>query len=204
MIRLRRGSIGLARQQQRVSGCRAVSIAYTKDSHAIPNYARSALQANEFLLAALSDDDYTRKLPKFYAASPGSHFRHILDHFECCLNYGADNHARGEAIDYDQRERNTLVEESRAAAIKKNAQLLARIDDARCEAPALVRFMHTALDGSSFTCPSSVGRELAFAAHHATHHHAVVKLMMAEMGRDTAGLAQVGMAVSTLHSALHS
>lgn len=173
-----------------------------KNSAAVASYAHESLQTNHALLSALCNDDYSRKLHGFFDASLGSHFRHVLDHFACCVGYEGAPHV----MDYDKRTRGTLIETDRGAALELNIQLLSAISTASStqhnnfDSPVFVRFMHSAQDGATFDCPSTYGRELAFAAHHATHHHALIKLMMCEMGYDTSRLLGVGVAVSTQNS----
>lgn len=172
-----------------------------KHPAAVASYARDSLRTNYALLSALCKDDYSVKLPKFFGASLGSHFRHVLDHFACCVGYEGAPHV----MDYDKRTRGTLIETDRGAALELNMQLLSAISTSSStghnfDSPVFVRFMHSAQDGATFDCPSTYGRELAFAAHHATHHHALIKLMMGEMGYDTSRLLGVGVAVSTQNS----
>jgi len=60
----------------------------------------------------------------------------------------------------------------------------------------IVRVMLTS-DGQDTTLPSTFGRELAFAAHHAIHHHAMIKAIAEEFGIATP--AEFGKAPSTLN-----
>ena len=167
----------------------------------VVSYAMSGLDTNKLLLQLLSDEDYSCKLPSFYSSSVGGHFRHILDHYQCLLD-GAGTTAQ---LNYDLRARDTDIESDRFAAMMKNSQLKTTLQEKaasfQMDAPLTVSFMHSAQDGSSTTCTSTFSRELAFVGHHATHHQAVIKLMMTTMGTyDLKALASVGLAVSTLHS----
>ncbi len=62
--------------------------------------------------------------------------------------------------------------------------------------PVRVRVMVGA-DGSTAELRSTLARELAFAAHHAVHHHAMVRAIAAEFGREMP--EDLGKAPSTLH-----
>src|SRR5277367_5717342 len=76
------------------------------------------LQQGETLLTEMSDDIYTHKVPGAFNASIGGHYRHCLDHF-CNLFAAA---ATGD-LNYDHRERDTLVENDRFAALNATREL---------------------------------------------------------------------------------
>ena len=69
------------------------------------------LAQGESLLTQLSDEDYTRKVAVAFGASVGGHYRHCLDHFQNLL----DSAVQGD-LNYDHRERGTLVEHDRFSA----------------------------------------------------------------------------------------
>jgi len=113
-------------------------------------------------------------------ATPGAHFRHVLDHYERFLEGLA--HGR---VDYHERRRNPEVEsnpeKARAACRACREQLLERT-------PACLDVAIWVRTGSDPTQPdwaaTSVKRELAFCASHTLHHLAIVKMMAREMGVD--------------------
>src|SRR5215813_9273270 len=76
------------------------------------------LGQGEALLAQLSDEDYTCKMPVAFNASIGGHYRHCLDHFRSLL----DSATQGD-LNYDHRERGTLVEHDRFAALNATREL---------------------------------------------------------------------------------
>ena len=63
------------------------------------------LRQGEILLVAISDEDYTRKVPVAFNASIGGHYRNTLDHFRTLLDA-----APAGDLNYDHRERGALVE----------------------------------------------------------------------------------------------
>src|SRR6516165_7692279 len=77
-----------------------------------------ALVQGESLLIEVSDEDYTRKVAVAFNASIGGHYRHCLDHFRSLL----DSAAQGD-LNYDHRERGTLVEHDRFAALNATREL---------------------------------------------------------------------------------
>src|SRR6266516_171825 len=76
------------------------------------------LAQGESLLAQLSDGDYTRRVPLAFNASIGGHYRHCLDHFRSLL----DSAMEGD-LNYDHRERGTLIENDRFAALNATRDL---------------------------------------------------------------------------------
>jgi uncharacterized damage-inducible protein DinB len=133
------------------------------------------LQQGERLLAEISDAAYTRKVPVAFNASIGGHYRHCLDHFRNLLA----NATAGD-LNYDQRERGTLVETDRFAALNETRELgqgFAKLDPG-CLARTLAVTCKTshATNGSQ-TSPSTVGREVMYAVAHAVHHYALIGVM---------------------------
>src|SRR5262245_37922298 len=114
------------------------------------------LEQGEALLARLSDEDYTRKVPVAFNASIGGHYRHCLDHFRILL----DAAVQGD-LNYDHRERGTLIESDRLAALNATREL--REGYERLDAIFLMRPLHVACKTSYATSgsqasPSTVGR----------------------------------------------
>ncbi|MSU60019.1 MAG: DinB family protein [Pedosphaera sp.] len=138
------------------------------------------LGQGEALLAQMSDETYTRKLPVAFNASVGGHYRHCLDHFRSLL----DAAAAGD-LNYDHRERGTLIENDRFAALNATRELLRGYEelDARLLARPLAVTCKTsyATSGSQIS-PSTVGREIMYAVAHAVHHYALIGIMGGLMG----------------------
>lgn len=156
--------------------------------------ASAALEQCAAFLARLPDAAYTRPSTTIAGSTIGQHVRHALDHFAAALA-GAE----GGTIDYDNRRRDTPVERARAAGARAAAELAARLgalsvaDEAR---PVRVRVMLSA-GGDEAELGSTLGRELAFAAHHAIHHHAMMAAIAGELGVSVPD--GFGRAPSTLH-----
>jgi hypothetical protein len=125
----------------------------------------------------------------------GKHVRHILDHFSAIF-LGVDT---GEPIMYDRRERHVPMESSRAAALATIAEIRGRLTPAK--RPGLSRDVRVQVmvagDGTEAELRSTLGRELAFATHHAIHHHAMLKTIALEFGVDTG--SDFGKAPSTIN-----
>lgn len=165
------------------AGCRAAGAAL------------AAVDACATFLSLLGSERYTRPSPLMHNATIGQHVRHALDHYAAALRG-----ARGEIIDYDHRERGRAVETDLAAALSELMAIrdgLAGIDAQRSADPVRVRVMVNGSTGEEAELGSTLGREIAFAAHHAVHHHAMISAIAQSMGvRVPEGFAK---APATLH-----
>lgn len=138
------------------------------------------LNQGEALLAQMSDETYTRKLPVAFNASVGGHYRHCLDHFRSLLDAATDGD-----LNYDHRERGTLIENDRFAALNATREL--REDFERLDPIFLMRSLAVTCKTSYATSgsqrsPSTVGREIMYSVAHAVHHYALIGIMCGLMG----------------------
>lgn len=127
--------------------------------------------------------DFAAESRTVHGGTIGKHIRHALDHFRACL----DSAGPGAVADYDRRERDVPMETEPARALEAIAMIRARLGAVRDEslqAPVRVRVMLTG-DGLYAELRSTLGRELAFAAHHAVHHHAMLVTIAQELGLHT-------------------
>jgi uncharacterized damage-inducible protein DinB len=133
------------------------------------------LQQGETLLAAISDETYTRKVPIAFNASMGGHYRHCLDHFRSLLDAATDGD-----LNYDHRERDTLIEKDRCAALGATRELRERykqLDPSFLNRPLAVTCKTSYATESSQASPSTVGREIMYSVAHAVHHYALIGVM---------------------------
>lgn len=123
-------------------------------------------------------------------ASVGQHVRHSMDHMELAANMAVQKvSAAGNAeIHYDLRSRGGSDEsdmDEAEARIRRVQQLLREQATSKGDhdnadhASVLACFMLSG-DGDEFQLPSTIHRELGFAAHHAIHHLAMVKIIALE------------------------
>lgn len=156
--------------------------------------AAQTLAQGEALLAQLTDADYTRTLDVAFRATIGGHYRHCLDHFRNLLAA-----APAGDLDYDQRERGTLIEHDRFAALNATRELresFSRLDARSLARPLRVTCKTSFTPRGSETAESTVGRELMYCVAHAVHHYALIGFMANVMELDLP--AQFGFAPSTL------
>ncbi len=152
------------------------------------------LHQGEMLLTEITDEAYTRKVPIAFNASIGGHYRHCLDHFRSLLDSTPDGD-----LNYDRRERGTLIENDRFAALNATRELRESYErlDSACVTRVLTVTCKTsyATNGSQIA-PSTVGREIMYSVAHAVHHYALIGVMGGIMGLSMP--AGFGVAPSTL------
>jgi len=153
----------------------------------IPSTSRELIQAvietlnqGEVLLSQMSDETYTRKLPVAFNASVGGHYRHCLDHFRSLL----ESAAAGD-LNYDQRERGTLIENDRFAALNATRELRRGYEGLDADVlyrPLSVTCKTSYTASGSQASSSTVGREIMYSVAHAVHHYALIGIMAGLMG----------------------
>ena len=152
------------------------------------------LGQGESLLMQLGDEDYTRKVAVAFNSSVGGHYRHCLDHFRSLL----DSTVQGD-LNYDHRERGTLVEHDRFAALNATRELREEYERLN---PQLVRRRLSVTCKTSYATTgsqasaSTIGREIMYSVAHAVHHYALIGVMCGVMGLKMP--AGFGVAPSTL------
>src|SRR5882724_380192 len=138
------------------------------------------LHQGETLLTEITDEAYTRKVPIAFNASIGGHYRHCLDHFRSLLDSAMDGD-----LNYDHRERGTLVENDRFAALNATRELhqgFERLDPVFLLRPLTVTCKTSYATNGSQVSPSTVGREIMYSVAHAVHHYALIGVMGGIMG----------------------
>ncbi len=126
----------------------------------------------------LDDKAYTQPSTVFKGGTIGQHLRHALDHVAAIVE------CDDSIIDYDHRKRGGAVETDRAQAcscINTLCAQLAALDGSEFDRAVQVRFMFSG-SGEQSVLGSTVGRELAFAMHHAIHHQAMIRAIVVEHG----------------------
>jgi hypothetical protein len=149
-------------------------------NQALIQSAVEILIQGENLLGELENDNYTTRLPAAFNASIGSHYRHCLDHFRSLLDA-----AHSGDLNYDHRERGTLVENDRFAALNATRDLRTALQALSPE--CLPRELNVTCRTSyaetgSQVSASTVGREIMYAVAHAVHHYALIGIMGGIMG----------------------
>lgn len=123
-------------------------------------------------------------------ATMGQHIRHSMDHVEravVCAQHHHRQEGEGEqrsVIHYDLRERDTADEHDWMAADSRIHRVSAMLEDLSkangilvLNRPVDASFMLSGDSNTEYCLPSTIARELGFAAHHAIHHLAMVKII---------------------------
>jgi uncharacterized damage-inducible protein DinB len=159
-----------------------MNLSYAKigQRHVLLESVIDALSQGEMLLHELEDQSYTEKLPAAFKASIGGHYRHCLDHFRSVLNAATQGD-----LNYDVRERGTLIELDRFAALNATRELREAYEELAesCLGRELKVTCKTSYDlSSSQYSASTVGREIMYVVAHAVHHYALIGVMAGLMG----------------------
>ena len=125
-------------------------------------------------------------------ASIGMHIRHSMDHVERAAE--AAIHFDQRKINYDLRERGGLDEHDMDAAVERLMRVqetFEKLSSSDAHIPVMGHnieacFMLSGDSEEEYALPSTVARELGFAAHHAIHHLALVRIC----ALNTAGLSE--------------
>ena len=149
-------------------------------NRALIQSAVEILTQGENLLGELDNDQYTTRLPAAFNASIGGHYRHCLDHFQSLLSA-----AQSGDLNYDHRERGTLIENDRFAALNATRELRSSFhtlgaDCLRRELQVTCKTSYA--ENGSQVSGSTVGREIMYAVAHAVHHYALIGIMGGLMG----------------------
>lgn len=153
----------------------------------IPNNNNELIQAvvetlnqGELLLSEITDEFYTTPVPVAFNATIGGHYRHCLDHFRALI----DAAVQGD-LNYDHRERGTLIERDRLAALNATRELrrgYKELYPALIQRPLAVTCKTSYSTSGAQASPSTLGREIMYSVAHAVHHYALIGVMGAIMG----------------------
>jgi len=145
------------------------------DQRALIGAVIEVLNQGEVLLGELENDDYVRRVPSAFNASIGGHYRHCLDHFRSLL----DAAAKGD-LNYDHRERGTMVESDRFAALNATRALreaYEKLSGSRLDRTLQITCKTSYAASGSQVATSTVGREIMYVVAHAVHHYALIGIM---------------------------
>jgi uncharacterized damage-inducible protein DinB len=150
------------------------------------------LDAFAEVVERLGDLDYLARPSTGVSGSIGAHVRHCVDHVVALL----DRTAEGE-MTYDDRRRDTAIEQSRRLAATTLRSLAVRVREMAPRTGDVPITLWTMLDrrGTRARVRTSLGRELVFVLQHTIHHEAVVAVLLAGRGRVLPG--HFGLAPST-------
>ena len=132
-----------------------------------------------------ASDKFARVCP-LVGASIGQHYRHSMDHVELAALIASSAAANSDGassvgeLHYDLRVRGGTLEKDLHMSRQRIVDVVDVFQSLRTEnenavakTPVAAYFNLSSDDDSEIGLPSTVGRELGFAAHHAIHHMAM-------------------------------
>lgn len=127
------------------------------------------------VLTAIDDAAYVKSCELFDGQRIGSHVRHVIDFYESLLNGLSED-----AVDYDARKRDPVIESNRQAAIRRLRILAVRLmEDVRLRDD---RNIWVNSEASACYAYSSLARELQVVCSHTVHHFALIAVLLHSYG----------------------
>lgn len=120
------------------------------------------------LLNQLSSAEYTAPCVQLSNASIGEHTRHIIELFQCL-----DNQYESGILNYDKRERNTLIQTDTDFAIQQIRVIQNNLDKENKKIT-----LQQLIDGNEIQTESNYYRELLYNFEHCIHHQALIKVAL--------------------------
>ena len=118
------------------------------------------------LLKQLSNDEYSNPCAQLSNSSIGEHTRHIIELFQCL-----ENQYESGVINYDDRQRNVLIQTDTDFAIQQIVQIQSNLDK---ENKNIV--LKQKIESHEIITDSNYYRELLYNFEHCIHHQALIKV----------------------------
>ncbi|WP_144893992.1 DinB family protein [Flavobacterium tiangeerense] len=118
------------------------------------------------LLGQLSQTEYSNSCAELSNATIGEHTRHIIEMFQCLEK----QYDLG-VVNYDKRERNTLIQTDTTFAIENIRGVQKNLDKENKNITLL-----QIIDGEEIRIDSNYNRELLYNLEHCIHHQALIKV----------------------------
>lgn len=148
----------------------------------------------ESIFSTIDNNQYSASLDAFNGSSIGMHVRHIFDFYACILHGSLCG-----KLDYNDRDRNALIEQDLIAAKVSFQQIADQIETKDLnQSIAVVTDFSCNNDDERPIVSSSMGRELMYAFDHAIHHIAIIKMGIKSTFPDIMIPTHVGVAPSTI------
>lgn len=123
-------------------------------------------------ISNISLDEYTQKIQLLSNSSIGEHTRHIIELFQQLIDgYETEN------INYDNRKRNSIIQENIDYAISCLANIIFAL-----EKENKILKLHTTFQNSETIITTNYYRELMYNIEHCIHHQAIIKIAFISLG----------------------
>lgn len=157
----------------------------------IINTVKNILDQLNSLLQKLSNEEYALQTEVLRGKSIGIHVRHIVEFFGCLIKQYESG-----VINYDERERNILIENSREIAIEQLNIVIELINSFKNKEMKL--FINYLGDNNSEIIDTNFQRELVFNIEHTIHHLAIIRIIIENDFKHISLPDEFGYAFSTL------
>ncbi len=152
-------------------------------------YCKENLNEIKNVLLQLTNDQYTFRSATLFGATIGQHVRHIIEFYQSVLN-GFET----KVINYDNRERNLLIETDTNTAIQVIDEICSKLKEDNSNRKMTLEGNFCEDEGKQIQIETSFLRELAYCLEHSIHHQALIKVGLLETKclnyiDDTFGLA---------------
>ncbi len=143
------------------------------------------------VLNQLEHLEYKKPIHTLSGSSIGQHARHVIEFYQC-MTSGAQNGK----INYDERNRDKMIEESREFAIQCINKILFDIKTIDLKKSILLEVSYEY--GNLIEIATTPEREMVYNIEHAIHHMALVKIGIKEINEKILLPLEFGVAVSTI------
>ena len=143
----------------------------------------TTLREGQYLLSLLNSDQYSQGFKPAFQSNIGTHFRHIVEHYQCFFTQLPDC-----AFRYDQRLRDQRLETDLAYAMETVTGLLAcfhKLEDSLFDERYTVGEQteeKEGIDSDVIVVDTNLPRELMFLQTHTVHHYAMIAAMCRGIG----------------------
>jgi hypothetical protein len=136
----------------------------------IPAVRKTLLELSD-LVSKLTQNEYCLPCHDLSNATIGEHTRHIIELFQCL-----ENQYENGVINYDNRNRDALIQTNTVFAVSCIQAILNQIDK-----PNKSLQLQQIIDGESLFIESNYYRELLYNLEHCIHHQAIIKVAIIQM-----------------------
>ncbi|MCF8465401.1 MAG: hypothetical protein K9G41_11190 [Flavobacteriales bacterium] len=124
-------------------------------------------------------------------ASVGQHVRHMLEFYQCLFD-------AEQAVNYDARKRDILIESSAAHASLVIDAIINKLQSIATDVPLRTLAELPSASAETLSVTSSLSRELLYVLEHAIHHMALIRILIKDEAPDFELEDAFGVAYSTL------
>jgi hypothetical protein len=129
-------------------------------------YHLNILEEIEKVIKQLCHKEYIEKIEILSQSSIGQHIRHIVEFYICLFS-------ENEYVNYDERERNLLIENSPVYALEIIDHLKSSLKEQNLEQKIIFKQI---INDNEVFLTTSYARELIYLSEHTIHHFALIKI----------------------------